>query len=748
MPSDNQNRTLFMNKEEEAAHTTGKRLITLLLVILFISSVGLGAGICFLKAMYDSIPSFSQLQSIEPPLASKMLGFDGSLVHEFSIERRTWVPLDKIPTDLQHAVIAIEDRRFFSHWGIDIKRIFGAFAADLLRGHIAQGGSTITQQLARNVYLTSHQSVIRKIREALTAIKLESSYTKTEILEFYLNQVYLGAGVYGMQAAAQQYFSKDAAALNLNECAALGGIIQLPEYYRPDREKNLERATERRNAVLKAMRDMRFIDPAEYSAATASPLAANPRKDDARSGAYFIDAVRQYICQKYGDDKLYNGGLVIYSTMDPVAQAEAEKASAENLVHLQKICNSMYLTYSNAPKKLGIRRDTFMAHFDSIYKARSSEITGLPDSARLRIAQTATVALEAHTGEVRVLIGGRSFDESKFNRAMQAYRQPGSAFKPFVYTAAMDNGMTPVTVILDQPVTLNTPEGEWRPANYDGVFNGPMTIKSALARSINLVAVQVLMQVTPEKVVEYAHKMGISNSLGAVPALAIGACEVLPIEIITAYSTFPNGGILVTPYFIKKICDKNGRILEENLPKRREAISPQTAFIMADMMSRVVCCGTAATIPALGFTRPAAGKTGTTNDFSDAWFIGYTPQIVCGVWVGVDERRSLGSGVTGSVGAIPVWVPVMTSLHRNLPVESFSKPGGVSRYDICTVSHKLATPSCPEVTQDYLIDNSLTETCDIHVGKGIRRSSDTHQLFDGRHGGETGKTKKKKQLIF
>lgn len=732
------------------ARAFGALIVAVILIVFFLTAAVVGGGAWFLKEMYATLPTFEQLHDIEPPQISQVFARDGSLVHEFSIERRIWVPIKQIPENLANAVIAIEDRRFYTHWGIDLRRIAGAVVVDVIRGHYAQGASTITQQLARNLYLTSRQTLVRKIREALTALQLESYYTKREILESYLNQVYLGAGVYGVQAASRKYFSKDVSELTLNECAVLAGTIQLPERYRPDKEENIKRITARRNTVLRAMGVMEFIDKETVKKTSAEPIPSDPLKEPPRRAPYFVEMVRQSIARTYGDDVLYNGGLTIYTTLDPVAQDTIERAAARHLEDLQRRCNRIFLDSTRAHVKLRMPSDTFLAHFDSLYDARRSEYDTLADSVKLRIAQVAVVALDIETGGVLALVGGRDFDESKFNRAIQARRQPGSAMKPIVYTAAIDSGYTPATVVLDQPITLMTDEGEWRPENYNREFHGPVTLRYALAKSINLVAIQVLMDIGPGRVVQYARRMGLKYNLPPVPALAIGACEATPMEMTAAYASLAAGGLYTEPVFIQKVYDRNGRLLEQADLDTHRVVSPQTAYIVANMMQDVVLRGTGAKIPGMGFTRPAGGKTGTTNDYSDAWFVGFTPQIACGVWVGVDERRSLGRGVTGSDGAIPIWVPAMKALHRDRPLARFDRPADVVLIRVCSESHKVANRYCPSFREEPFIVGTFTDTCDIHVLGRSRRDESLHQLFGGstRRPTERDTTQHRRQLMF
>lgn len=690
------------------------------------------------------------MQNIEQSLVSRVLGKDGKVVQEFSIERRFYVPIDKISPDLPAAVIAIEDRRFYTHWGIDLKRIVSTIFVNIFRGRMAQGASTITQQLARNVYLTQKKSIIRKLREVLTAVQLESCYTKTEIMELYLNQVYLGAGVYGVEAASEYYFSKKASDLTLLECATLAGLIQTPERYRPDKAANIERITKRRNDVLRAMQVTGFFDKKTMKELMAETLKPKITKPKGGSGAYFTEMVRKYVSDKYGDDMLYHGGLTIYTTLDRVAQDSAEAAVAKQMALLQERLNRRFLDSSEVDKRLKIPRKVFIQSFDSIYAAHEGEFSDLPDSAKLRIAQASVITLDVSSGAIRVLVGGRDFNESKFNRAMNARRQPGSSIKPIVYAAALEHGYTPASVVLDQPITLMTPDGEWRPENYDRVFNGPITIRSALAKSVNLVAIQVLTKVGANVVVDYARKMGLKHQMEPVPSLAIGACEATPMEMTSAYSVFANRGIQPKPYYIEKIIDKTGRVLESHASEEKEILSPQTSFLMCSLMKTVVCCGTAASIPGLGFSRPAAGKTGTTNSYSDAWFIGFTPQLVTSVWTGVDERRSLGAGVTGSTAAIPIWVKTMLQAQKGMPVKDFEMPEGIKSEELCAESHLAATPKCTKRVSEFFYSDAVLDTCEIHGGF---KSNDDNimKIFTNQKKEPVRKTtdgKKKKQLIF
>ncbi|MDR2577565.1 MAG: PBP1A family penicillin-binding protein [Chitinispirillales bacterium] len=727
-------------KKDKSGRIRGLWLFLLVLMVIPAVSFSIAAGGIFLYRLYETLPIHSQLQNIEQSVVSKVLDKDGNLIHEFSVERRFWVPLDKIPVELQNAVLAIEDRKFYKHWGIDIQRNVGAAIANFTHGRLAQGASTITQQLARNLYLTADKSFIRKVREILTAVHLERSFTKREILELYLNQAYLGAGVYGVQAAADRYYSKNVSDLTLNESAVIAGIIQLPERHRPDRAANMDRITARRNTVLRSMVITKAIDGNTARAIIAEPVVADPKVQRPPQAPYFVEMVRRYAAERYGDEMLYNGGLVIHTTLDMFAQDSTEKSMAAQVEVLQRRLQHVFLNGTNADRRRGISRETFIANFDSLYATHTEEYERLHDTLKLRTAQMAVVALDVSTGAIRTLIGGRDFQESRFNRATQARRQAGSAFKPYVYAIALDHDFHPATVVLDQPITLVTPEGDWRPTNYDNTFSGPMSIRDALARSNNLVAIQVFNRVGGQNVVDFANKMGIRQTLHTGPSLAIGACEVTVIEITSSFGIFANRGIHAEPYFVQRVVDKNGRVLEETTVRERTVISPQNAFLMNSMMSSVVCCGTGATIPGRGFRRPAGGKTGTTNDYSDAWFIGYTPQIVCGVWAGIDERRSMGRGVTGSSASIPVWVHAMQALHKDLPVQDFRRPDGIKSASICHQTSGLSRGSCPRTKVEFFKLATNPDTCNVHgVSRAQRGGGGDMDIFGpSRRGGGTG----------
>jgi penicillin-binding protein 1A len=676
------------------------------------------ACLIYLWIISRDLPSLKQLEEYKPKLASKVYSADMKIIHEYFEEKRSYVPLEEMPDALIKAVIATEDRRFYDHWGMNLKRFARAALVNLTSLSFKQGASTLTQQLARQLYLTLEKTVTRKIKEVLTAIQIERTYTKDEILEMYLNHMNFGHGAYGAQSASLKYFDKEVRDLTVDECATLVGVLPAPAYYSP--LKYPERALTRRNIVLAAMRTMRYLNEEEYADYLKKPITVVDGAGSSSYGLapYFTEYLRQILQEEYGYS-LYTDGLSIYTTLDTRAQACAEAAIRNHLQVLQAKAKEMY-TKKKAfiqimdPKFLEgknvdkILRDTALV--DSLINARAT-------------VQAALISIDPRNGHILAWVGGRDFDESKYNRVVQARRQPGSAFKPFVYTVAIDNGYPTTTEVLNQPVVTMLPNGDrWSPQNYDLSVGGPTTFREGLRRSLNLVTVRVLQSVIqkPSLVVEYAHKMGIQSPLDPVDALALGACDVTPLEITSAFGVFANGGVRVEPIGILRVEDKNGNVLEQNIPNSQEVLRKETAYIMTDLLRTVVDRGTGAGARSIyNFYRPAGGKTGTTNDFSDAWFIGFTPQMVTGVWVGFDDYTiSLGKGADGARTAMPIWGPYMKSVYDtlDLPVVDFTMPEGVVRLDVCADSKKLANDVCPNILHEVFESRyAPTERCDQHV---------------------------------
>lgn len=652
------------------------------------------------------LPSLEQLEQIEPRLITRVFDKDSVLVHEFYVERRIWTPLDSTTPHLRQAILAIEDRVFFSHWGINVWAVPRAIFEYLAGSNRIRGASTLTQQLSKNLFLTPERSLVRKIREAITAVLIERTYTKNEILEFYLNTVYMGAGTYGFQAAAQHYFNKSLLEIDLSEAATLAGLLQRPEGFRPDRHP--EAALARRNTVLFAMRESRMIDAATYEKAFAQPLLEFQQQDNRRVGPYFVEEIRKYLERKYGENSLYAEGISVYSTLDQDIQKTAEAAVEERLKIVRRRLKHRHATLLNLPRRYNMSIEAVVNNFDSVYARFSKEylakdtskidsLRRFPDSTRYRPAQVGAILIENSTGAIRMMVGGSNFQLTKFNRATQATRQPGSAFKPFVFAAAMDNGASPCDSVNDQPITIPDPLDTnkfWRPSNYDNTFSGFMTIRRALYLSKNLPAIQVGMQYGLGNVVSYSRKFGLKSPLSAVPSLAIGSIGATLMEMTSAYTVFPNEGTRIEPYYIEYIVGRNGEPIERNIKVEHEVLRKPSAFLMVNMLQDVNIRGTAARIWSSGFHHPSGGKTGTTNEYTDAWYIGFTKQYTMGVWVGVDAHIPMGRGHTGGDNALPVWLEVMKHAHRDLPRQPFPIPAGIIGISVCEHSGHIATDAC------------------------------------------------------
>ncbi|MBN1383827.1 MAG: penicillin-binding protein 1A [Elusimicrobia bacterium] len=643
-------------------------------IILIISIILFFAFIERLIKYLGDIPNPSRLSEYTPSLTTKIYDINGEVVSELFTEKRTIVPLSKIPKNMIDAVIAVEDTRFFKHWGIDPYRIMGAFLANIKAAGIVEGGSTITQQLSKVLFLSRRKTIARKIKEVILAIQLERDYSKNEILEMYLNQIYFGSGAYGIATASKIYFGKNVEELTLEECALLAGVIRAPSRYSPF--KNPDKAIRRRAIVLSRMHAVGFITKEQKMEAEKKDVIIAPLHVSTKVAPYFIDYIRQSLELKYGH-QLYQGGLKIYTTLDKKMQIDAERVFEKHLSNMD-----------NALKTDSVEEST-------------ATIEG------------ALLCLDVKSGGIRAWIGGRNFQTSQFNRVNQAQRQSGSAFKVFVYTAAIENGYTPVSIIDDAPVTFynnginwellsettdfsdvkNTDfldeliqrdeEAEnpnekvlWQPKNYSEKFHGPVLLRKALEHSLNICAIKVADAIGPTTVAYYAKRLGVESPLTKTVSIALGSSEVNLQEMTAAFGCIANSGIKITPYAIVKVLDDKDRILEEHLSEEIDAISPQTAFIMSNLLKGVIQHGTGTR--ARGLRRPAAGKTGTTNDCADAWFIGFTPQLACGVWVGYDDHRSIGKKMTGGRVACPIWTDFMKAALRRQPVLDFTPPTGLT----------------------------------------------------------------------
>ncbi len=679
------------------------------LCLLFIGTLGLGLvwGTWDRICLDDRCPSIAQITVWEPEQSSKLYAADGSLIHEFFLERRTVVKLADLPPYVTDAFVAIEDKRFYQHNGLDYRRLVRATAEYAVYGAGRPGGSTITQQLARNQFIERigfDVSPLRKAKEAKVAWNIERIYSKDEILEAYLNQINFGHGWYGIETASQNYFGKSASRLNLPEAALLAALPKAPTRYSP--LVNPEAALRRRNLVLELMARQGYLSTAESEAAMAYPLPrSRSRGRENQIAPYFVEWVRQMLDDRFGQD-LYRAGFRIYTTLDLEMQTIADSALKAQLTFLeQNVENYEHMTYEEALKLP-------------------------PDSTDWRqtpYLQGMFVALDPETGHVKAMVGGRDWNHSKWNRATQAVRQTGSVFKPFVYTAAVASDYPVSYVIYDAPLELDQydPEGDstwiWSPKNYNNRFSGRMTLREALKRSVNVVTVKLAQQVGMETVVQFARRMGLRTPIPRVAAASIGAASVIPLQVVEAFTTFATLGVRVSPQPILRVEDKTGRTIWESEPVRERVLTPQTAWIMLTILRDVVNPGgTAARIRRefLAPEIPAAGKTGTTNDETDVWFIGFTPDLLAGVWIGLDEPKKIFDGAVGGGHAAPVWGAFMQRVYQTRPIpEPWKRPGGLVYRTVDKLTGKLRTEYCPldgVYTEVYLPGTEPVEYCDLH----------------------------------
>ena len=730
-----------------------KKLVKWLIILGIPVLVGIIAVFATYIHFSSELPSLSQLEQINPKLVTNIYDKNGKIAHEYYVERREWVPYDSIPIDAIHAVMATEDRAFFSHWGMNVWAIPSAIMESVSSGKKLRGASTLTQQLTKLLFLSPERSITRKIKEAMTAIRIEQTYTKEEILEFYMNEVYLSGGNYGFQAAGRFYFGHSLDSLTIPEYAVLAGMLQRPEAYRPDRHPKA--SLERRNTVLYAMYDAGYISKEDYHKYVETPITLNQKEEESGSGLYFYEEIRKYMEKKYGENSLYADGVSINSTIDPEIQAFADSVARVQVEKVRRRVKYRATRRLFLTKKYGMPEDSVVAHFDSIYADFKKNYLAndtnpdpnkrrFPDSIQYHHPEIAAILIENETGAIRAMVGGSDFNKSRWNRAVQSLRQPGSSFKPIVYATAMDNGASPCDSVNDQPVTIPDPDDKnpnkvWRPGNFEHDFEGMMTLRRALYRSKNLPAILTGMTYGLNNVVNYARKFGIVRApLMAVPSLALGSVGATLMEMTSAYTVFPNGGNRIEPYMIESIVDRNGETIEKNSKVEHEVLRPASAYIMVDMLKDVNIRGTAARVWASGFTHPSGGKTGTTNDYTDCWYIGFTKQYTMGVWVGSDSPGTLGAGHTGTEDALPVWIAVMKELHKNLPRKPFPVPGGVVSRGICNHTGKIAGEFCSEKTYClYTAGYAPEETCDGNHFEVKTKSADDATLFSNKGSIET-----------
>ena len=673
------------------------------IVALFLLVGGIGIALAY--SYQDELPSIEEIYNVEPAVVTRIYDIHGELLQKYHYENRTLVPYSKIPSHLVQALVATEDDHFFKHWGVDWRGFMRAISSNLFSGFGSAGGSTITQQLSRMLFYNREISIERKIKEALTAVKIERTYSKNEILEMYLNTYYYGHGAYGIETAARTYFNKSTESLRIEESALLIAIVNAPARYSP--VNHPDRALIRRNYVLSRMESEGYLNTTMADSLKQLPIILDFSLDNAGEAPYFTEMVRQYLVEKYGEDEFYGGGLSVYTTLDAGLQKIVETSLVAQVDSLQQRMERR--------KQLG----------NSEYSVAEHDSAGKFVGYKFKDVQGAFVAIDNRSGDIIALVGGKDFRKWKFNRAVQARRQPGSTFKPFVYMAAIGSGMHPCDILYDTPIAMTIPGSDvWSPQNFDGKFLGAMSMRKGMAMSRNLIAIKLLQQVGAERVIEYARAMGITSPLTPNAALAIGTSETSLLELVSAYTSFANIGIHVEPRFILKVVDRYGNILEQsNASVRKSVADPAETYILVNMMQSVMDDpqGTATAARSRGFQRPAGGKTGTSDNFCDNWFVGFTPQFTAGTWIGYDDKTSIGYNQAGSTNALPIWTDFMIAAHESLPIESFVEPAGVVHETICVDSGKKATSGCPHVTDEVFLQNQrVEEWCPIHRGrKGI-----------------------------
>jgi penicillin-binding protein 1A len=742
------------------------------------------------------LPDFTPLKERNLNAYSIVYSEEDQVIGKFLMDNRIPISYERFPKQLVNAFIAAEDADFFQHKGVDYKGILRAMFKNFLAGRIVQGGSTITQQVTKTFFLTPKRSLIRKLKEVAYAFGLEQNLTKEEILGLYLNNIYLGNGAYGVEAAADSYFNKRVEQLNLAEMAMMAGLVKAPSRYSP--VNNLKRAKDRQAYVLTRMTELGFISQEQKEKALQIPLKIQSRESAYFSKApYFTEFIRHQVERKYGKEKLYQEGLRIYTTLDLSLQRTAQQSMEAGLRELDRregfrgpfqtlspdetkelpnkkkgvvpplpqkeVFEGVILSKEDAKKsytvwfedRKGILPFSEMSWALNIkptssYKPQKVKTPGdllnpgdvvyvrVKESSKkdqpLRLSleqeplvQGALLCLDPRTGYVRAMVGGRDFSESQFNRAISSRRQPGSAFKPLIYAAALEKGYTPSTIIMDSPVEYSDPDGGtyWAPKNYDEDFMGPITFRNALAHSRNVVTVKILEDIGVGYALQFMKRLGIESPIKRDLSIALGTSGVSMMELTSAFAVFANGGERIKPIFIKKIVTMKDEVLEENTPYlemeekeeeeenpetpspalNEQVISPQNAFIMTHLLQGVVEHGTAQRAKVLG--RPVAGKTGTSSDYSDAWFIGYTPSLLAGVWVGFDDKNSLGKKETGARAALPIWISFMDQALRNTPIETPKPPQGITFIKVNIDTGLPTNSDSPETITEAFIDSSV-----------------------------------------
>ena len=719
------------NKKKKKKANVTKALLILFTATILISALAIFILYIYISNLMTDLPEFKKLEKYEPNLITKIYSADGVLIKELYSENRNPVNLDSIPKHVIQALTSTEDRSFGEHWGFNTRRTMQAAMMAVPRklvGKNVHGASTITQQLARNLYneIGFKKNLERKIKELLTSVQLEKMYSKKEILEMYLTQCLFGEGTYGIQSSAKRMFGKNASELLVEESALLIAQLKAPAHYNPF--KKPERALNRRNLVLHNMLTMGYLKRDEYDSLKQLPIVLNDKKKRQIGIApYFTENIRKKLrnMQEEYDFEYLRDGLKVYTTLDSRIQAIADSCMNDYVPIVTKKTKQRFIK----DRRKGLRKYVH-THYDSTrwqFKMTDSLMIDSLAEAKLK-PQIALMAINPKNGNILAMIGGTDFKEYKFNTATQAWRQPGSIFKPIVYLTALDNGYSPATTLINQPVVVTMPDGSrWQPGNYDKTnIGGYISLREALRKSLNLISVRLIMElITPREVITYARKLGVNTKyIMAYSSIALGAGSLRPLDIITAYATIANKGTHIKPLDILKIEDKNGNTIEEYHPDRSVAISKETAYMITNMMEDVVNHGTGKRLRFMyDFRRPVAGKTGTTNDFTDAWFCGFTPQIAVVVWVGLqDPYYKLGKGATGSNTALPLWGEFIKRLYQemNWKLEDFEVPEGIVEVEVCKDSMKPAGPYCPRTYKEIFNEKYVpSEKCDIHTPRNI-----------------------------
>ena len=725
----------------------GRRLVgRVLFGLLVLLAVLVGATTGLLLVYATDLPQVDALEAYRPSSITELYDDHGRVIGSFALQRRVVVGYDDFPPVLRDALVSIEDKDFYKHSGINVIRIAGAAYRDIESGGKVQGASTLTMQLAKNLFLSPDRRWQRKVQEAMLAVQIERRFTKPQIFTLYANQIALGHGVYGFEAASEFYFSKPAKQLTLEEAALLAGLPKGPSLYSPINHP--DRAVKRRNLVINALLEDGKITAAQAADARSAPLVLRLAHDPNSLSPYFVEEIRRYLENKYGADQVHEGGLKVYTTLDVDMQKAANQAVLDGVAayerrhgwkgHLENVVAEgavldkySHPDWDDEPEVNGYIHALVTASGTGIATLKFGRYTaalgqadvawtqqklanilkagdicyvrilalGTNGAARVSLeedsgAQGSLLAIDNATGGIKALVGGRDFNDSKFDRATQAMRQVGSSFKPYVYTTVIDQGASPDDTILDEPISFDTPSGPYSPHNYDEKFEGIITLRRALAQSRNIPALKLANKVGIKTVIEYADRFGITAKLPPYLPVALGSAEISLIEQTSAYSVFPNDGVRVTPRFLTRVTDYEGRVLEEDFPDVKDVISQRTARIMTSMLREVVLHGTGIAAARLPF--PVAGKTGTTNDFTDAWFMGFSPTMTCGVWVGYDEKKSLGAKETGAHAALPIWMSFMTVAMAGKDAGEF-QPSPVAPH---AVAQKVDTPDAAPATEE------------------------------------------------